>query len=236
MAEPIVISGDVYEVGELRLEKCLRLVDAIAALQRASSVAQEMLGEWTERETERRRAAYSDPEARASRRRIIEGAMREEMPELDEDDLQAAVDARLDNPAPGFMERMLRVVPYIWKDARQELDTLLAVAIAPIEEMEAADAQGVLDSYLAAKSRLIRYHGSLSTARAILVALANRIQEEIASEGTLGEVVGGFREAFAGMVNAVVTSPLSGPSGSTASPPTTDGAAETSSTASPSAS
>lgn len=236
MAEPIVIGGDVYEVGELRLEKCLRLIDAIAAMQRASTTAADMIGEWTERETERRRAMFAEPEARAARRRIIEQAIDEEMPELDAAGREAMIQNRLDNPAPGFMEKLMRLLPYIWKEARVELDTLLAVAVSPIEEMEAADAQGVLDSYLAAKSRLVRYHGSISTARAILVALADRIQEEVASEGTLGEVVGGFREAVAGMVSAVMTLPASVPSGSTDSPPTTAGAAETSSTESPSAS
>lgn len=233
MAE-IVIDGDVYEVGELRLEKCLRLVDAIAALQRSSQVATEMVADWTERETERRRQQTEDPQLRELRRGAIAQVVREEMPELEGDEIDEAVERRLNDTAPSWMERMLRLVPYVWKDARGELDTLLAVAIAPISEMETADAQGVLDQYLASKSRMIRYHGTLSTARAILVALADRITEEMANEGTLGEVVGGFREALGGMLSVVTSSPVSAAPGSTDSPATTGGAAETSSTAPPS--
>lgn len=234
MAPEIIIDGDVYEVGELRLEKCLRLVDAIAALQRSSQLAAEMITDWAERETDRRRQRNLDPEVREGRVAVIEQAIREEMPELGDEAIQVMVERRLADVQPSWMERMLRLVPYIWKDARSEIDTLLAVAISPISEMEAADTQGVLDSYLAAQSRKVRYHGNLSTARAILTALADRIQEEIASEGTLGEVVGGFREAVVGMVSAVASSPGSVPSGSTASPATTDGAAEKSSSESPS--
>jgi hypothetical protein len=137
------------------------------------------------------------------------------------------------NVEPSFGEKLTRVLPYVWKEGRAELDALLALAIADIAEMEQADARGVLDQYLASKSRMLRYRGSLATAIAILQALALRVREEIAEQGSLGEVISAFSGAISGLTGTTGSS-ASEPDTSTASEPTTAGTEATSSTEPPS--
>lgn len=235
----VTVGGEPREVGAFNLEKTLRVLDAVQALAAASSTAEDAISEWVEGEVERvrLRRASASPDERERERGAVRQAVIAANPQRDgqdEDEWLAFVEAHVERmlavAEPPTARRIIRLIPYVYREARAELVRLLAVAVAPNADLEAADARGEANQYLDELAAELRHHATLAETVSIVERLARRVRDE-ATDEALGEAVASCVEAFTSISSVMSGSRPPERNGSGASTP---GLASRRSTASPS--
>lgn len=208
--------GRTWTVGELSLDKTLRLLDAMQALAAASSTAEDAISGWVEGEIERlqaRQAAATD-EDRQGALDAYRAAVRAATPEATDEQVEAhARRMLLVAEPPDQRRRLARMLPFVYREARDELVRVLAIAVAPGPDLEAADVDGRADAYLNDLARQLRHTTSLAGTLQLVARLAARLRDE-ATDDALGEALASCKEAFSALQAAVSDSPPPAPNGS----------------------
>jgi hypothetical protein len=224
----VTVGGELCDVGPFNLEKTLRVLDALNALAAASSTAEDVISEWIAGEVDRiRRQRQGATEVELERERqahraALEAETRAAM-------IEAHVERLMTAATPPMARRVIRMLPYVYREARGELVSLLTLAVVPAVELEQADVEGRADAFLVEQARHLRHHATLAETVAIVETLGRRIRDEV-TDDALGEAVASLQEAFESLSSAVTGWRTPAPGGSSSSTP---GPASRSSTASP---
>jgi hypothetical protein len=234
----VTVGGELCDVGPFNLEKTLRVLDALNALAAASSTAEDVISEWIAGEVDRiRRQRQGATEVELERERQAHRAALEAAnplqdgmePETRAAMIEAHVERLMTAATPPMARRVIRMLPYVYREARGELVSLLTLAVVPAVELEQADVEGRADAFLVEQARHLRHHATLAETVAIVETLGRRIRDEV-TDDALGEAVASLQEAIESLSSAVTGWRTPAPGGSSSSTP---GPASRSSTASP---
>lgn len=130
--------------------------------------------------------------------------------------------------SPTTQEQVAAVFPMIWKLARDEIVTLLALVTAPNRELADADEDGTIDEYLKTKGREILHEGDLDQIVEALVVAIEVLRDQFKGKpGAVGKIAAFFDNLLTSENAETATSdeapPTSKPSSSIDSPERTDG-------------